>query len=227
LGRARPSIPLVRHHHGVIGGCSVTWLIVMGLDHNPAAPRDVDIVSVANLGCTATPGEALSPDGVAQLNLCRDWGREWQQAAYTHQADLVVALWGPWEGHDHKLPDGDVLHPRTAAMAAAYRAALTSGIDRTVAARPDVRIALMTVPCLRERSASLGGAESPRNNPANMAWINRQTAQVARSFGGRGPLVDLGPLVCPGGPSGDRTRGGPGPHAGGPLPPGGGPARGG
>jgi hypothetical protein len=84
-------------------------------------------------------------------------------------------------------------------MAAAYRAALTAGIDGTVAARPDVRVALMTVPCLRERSAHLGGAESPRNDPANMAWINDQTARVARSFGGRVLLVDLGPLVCPGG----------------------------
>jgi len=205
--RALPAIPVDRRLRVLIGGDSVAWSIGMGLDHNPAGPRDVDMSMVANLGCTATPGAALSPDGVALISLCKDWRREWQQAAYTHQADLVLALWGPWEVYDHRLPDGEVLHPRTAAMAAAYQQALTSGIDGTVAARPDVRVALMTVPCLRERNAQLGGTESPRNNPANLAWVNQQTAQVARSFGGRVLTVDLGPLVCPGGHWVDRIGG--------------------
>jgi hypothetical protein len=197
--RPLPAVPPDRHLNVVIGGDSVAWSIGIGLDHNPAGPRDASILTVANLGCTATPGQALSPDGVAQPSMCKDWRREWQSAAYTHRADLVLALWGPWEVYDHQLAGGRVLRPRTPAMAAAYRAALTAGIDGTVAARPDVRIALMTVPCLRERNALLGGAESPRNDPANLAWINHQTALVAHGFGGRVLLVDLGPLVCPGG----------------------------
>src|SRR5262249_14997962 len=45
------------------------------------------------------------------------------------------------------------------------------------------------------------------NNPANLAWINQQTARVARSFGGRVLLVDLGPLVCPGGHWVDKIDG--------------------
>jgi hypothetical protein len=56
-----------------------------------------------------------------------------------------------------------------------------------------------SVPRMTENNPFLGGAESPRNDPANIPWINEHTAAVVARYAGRALLVDLGPLVCDGG----------------------------
>ena len=105
---------------------------------------------------------------------------------------------GAWEVYDHVV-DGTLLRSGTPEFAAAYQQALADNIDETVAVAPDVRFALVTVPCMEERSPWLGGAESPRNDPANLAWVNALTAEVAAGYGDRATVIDLGPLLCPDG----------------------------
>jgi peptidoglycan/LPS O-acetylase OafA/YrhL len=205
-GRTLPTVPRWRPLRVVIGGDSVAWSITLGLTEGKQTPRDVDMLTVANLGCTASPGDVLDASGVVRRSLCKDWQREWQAAAASYRADVVVALWGPWEVFDHKV-GGRVRHAGTPAAGAAYRAALRSGIDATVAASPDVRFALLTVPCMHDHDVALGGAASPRNDPALLAWINRESAAVAAGYGGRVMMIDLGPLVCPGGRFAERVDG--------------------
>jgi peptidoglycan/LPS O-acetylase OafA/YrhL len=196
--RPLPAVPPDRQLRVVVGGDSVAWSLGAGLGLGHNVPPDVRMLTVAKLSCTATPGEAVNSNGVVEKGMCADWHEEWQAAAAQTQADVVVALWGPWEVYDHI--DGDrVLHPGTAAAAAAYRQSLRRGVDATIAADPDVRFAFVTVPCMEERLSRLGGAESPRNDPELVNWINRQTEAVAAGYGGRAMVVDLGPLVCPGG----------------------------
>ena len=90
---------------------------------------------------------------------------------------------------------------------AAYEQALASSIDELVAVAPDARVALVTVPCMHEVDPRLGGPGSPRNDPDGLRWINQRTAEVARRYGGRAMVVDMGPLVCPGGRPLDEVDG--------------------
>ena len=57
----------------------------------------------------------------------------------------------------------------------------------------------MTVPCMEEQNPRLGGTDSPRNDRALVGWVNEQTAAVARGYGDRALVIDLGPLLCPDG----------------------------
>ena len=182
----------------VVGGDSVAWSLGIGLSAAGAMPANTRMLTVAMLSCTATPGLAVASAGDIEGDNCKDWHADWQKAAFGLQADVVVALWGPWEVYDHI--DGDrVLHPGTRAMGAAYRRSLREAMDATIAADPDVRFAFLTVPCFEEQNPRLGGTDSPRNDRSLVGWVNEQTATVARSYGGRATVIDLGPLVCPGG----------------------------
>jgi peptidoglycan/LPS O-acetylase OafA/YrhL len=182
----------------VIGGDSVAWSLGIGLSAVGAMPAYTRMHTIATISCTATPGLAVASMTDIEGGACPDWHADWQEAAFALQADVVVALWGPWEVYDHI--DGDrVLHAGTPEMAAAYRRSLRQGMDATIAADPDVRFVLLTVPCFEEQNARLGGADSPRNDRALVAWVNDQTAAVARGYGDRAMLIDLGPLLCPDG----------------------------
>jgi hypothetical protein len=182
----------------VVGGDSVAWTLGVGLSDVGAMPAYTRMHTIAQISCTATPGLAVASTGNYEGALCADWHKDWQKAAFALQADVVVALWGPWEVYDHV--DGDTtLHPGTPEMGAAYRRSLREGVDATIAADPNVRFAFLTVPCFEEQNPRLGGVDSPRNNRALVGWVNEQTAAVARGYGDRAMLIDLGPLLCPGG----------------------------
>jgi hypothetical protein len=180
----------------VVGGDSVAWSLGIGLSAVGAMPAYTRMNTVAMISCTATPGLAMASSGDFEGDNCGDWRGAWQQAAFALQADVVVALWGPWEVYDHI--DGDkVLNFGTPAFGAAYRRSLRQGMDETIAADPDVRFVFLTVPCFDEQNPRLGGVDSPRNDRSRVAWVNDQTARVAAGYGARAMLVDLGPIVCP------------------------------
>jgi hypothetical protein len=200
-GHPLPALPPSRPLRLVLGGDSVAW----SLGYNVVMPPDLALRTEANLGCTAMPGMPVTSEGL-QTGLCKDWHREWQTGAVVQHADVVVGLWGAWEVYDHRLGD-TVLRAGSRTAAVAYRTSLIEGLDDTVAARPDVRILMLTIPCMDERRNSLGGHDSPRNNRGLLAWINYQTREVAALYGGRALVVDLGPLLCPKGEVVDEIGG--------------------
>jgi hypothetical protein len=193
-----PAVPGDRPLRVVVTGDSVAWSLGHPLVEEGLLPEDVRMWVIANLGCTITPGRAVV-DGIEfRPRLCGEWREAARWAAFDFQPDVVVSMWGAWEVYDHVV-DGALLHSGTPEFAEAYQQALADNIDETVAVAPNVRFAFLTVPCMRERSPWLGGAESPRNDPANLAWVNDLTAEVAAGYGDRATVVDLGPLLCPDG----------------------------
>jgi hypothetical protein len=197
-GRPLPAVPADRDLRVMVVGDSVAWSMGYPMVNGDMLPDGVDMEVVANLGCTITPGRPLVAGVEQQARHCPDWRAAARDVGFTMQPDVVVALWGPWEVYDH-VDGGRVLRSGTDEFAAAYQRALAASIDETVSVAPAARFALLTVPCMEERTAWLGGADSPRNDPARLAWVNDLTAEVADRYGDRARLVDLGPLLCPGG----------------------------
>jgi peptidoglycan/LPS O-acetylase OafA/YrhL len=193
-----PAVPADRDLRVMVGGDSVAWSLGYPIIDRDIVPPGVTMKLVADLGCTITPGVALV-DGVEQhARRCADWRTPWRTIAFDLQPDVVVALWGPWEVYDHR--DGErLLRAGTDEFGDAYQQALAASIDDTIAVAPDARFAYLTVPCMDEQTPWLGGADSPRNDPVGLAWINDLTAEVVARYGDRATVVDLGPLVCPGG----------------------------
>jgi hypothetical protein len=126
---------------------------------------------------------------------CDDWPSTWKATAFDFRPDVVVAMWGAWEVFDHRIDD-QTLVAGTPEFGAAYEQALAESIEMVAAVSPDTRIVFAVVPCMTEHNPFLGGAESPRNDPANIQWVNEHTAAVTARYAGRTMLVDLGPLVC-------------------------------
>lgn len=198
-GHRLPAVPGDRSLRVMVGGDSQAWSLVFSwISRQRRQPADIDLRMVADLGCTITPG-AVVVDGVEQRDeRCDDWRSTWETTAFDFRPDVLVAMWGAWEVFDHRV-DRRTLVARTPEFGAAYEQALADSIEMVAAVSPDTRIVFAAVPCMTEHNPFLGGAESPRNDPANIQWVNEHTAAVVARYPGRATLVDLGPLVCEGG----------------------------
>ncbi|HEX6567750.1 MAG TPA: acyltransferase family protein [Acidimicrobiales bacterium] len=197
-GHPLPAVPADRDLRVLVGGDSVAWSLVYHQVTEHTLPDGVDMRLVAGLGCTATPGLPVVAGQIREAHNCPDWRGDWQSAAFAFEPDVVVATWGAWEVFDHR--DGDVvLRAGTPELAAAYQQSVADSVDATIAVAPDARFAFLTVPCMAERNAWLGESASPRNDPANLAWVNDLTAQVVARYGARATVIDLGTLLCDGG----------------------------
>ena len=195
-GYTLPPVPADRPLRAMVGGDSQAWsLVSRWIARSAPTPPDLELRMVADLGCTATPGVAVIM-GVDQTgHRCGDWRAAWEATAAEFQPDVVVVMWGAWEVFDHH--DGDrTLVAGTPEFAAAYHGSLADSIDELAAVAPDTRVVFVTVPCMAENNPYLGGADSPRNDPANLEWVNARTADVVARYPGRATIVDLGPLVC-------------------------------
>lgn len=206
-GHPLPAVPTDRDLQVMIAGDSVGWSLGFPFSSGgQPMPEGIAIRTVANLGCTVTPGVALL-DGVRfEPRFCMDWHPVWQAEASQMQPDVVVTVWGAWEVYDHM--DGDRrLRAGTREAGTAYQGGVAATIDETVAVAPNTRFVFLTVPCMEERTPRLGGTDSPRNDPEMLAWVNDHTREVVAGYGGRAKVVDLGPLVCPGGEAVDEVDG--------------------
>jgi peptidoglycan/LPS O-acetylase OafA/YrhL len=195
-GHRLPAVPEDRPLRVMVGGDSQAWSLVFPwISRQRRQPADIDLRMVADLGCTITPGVAIV-DGVEQREKrCDDWPSTWRATAFDFRPDVVVAMWGAWEVFDHRIDDRTLV-AGTPEFSAAYEQALAESIEMVAAVSPDTRLVFAVVPCMTENNPFLGGAESPRNDPANIQWVNEHTAAVTARYAGRAMLVDLGPLVC-------------------------------
>lgn len=198
-GHRLPAVPGDRPLRVMVGGDSQAWSLVFPwVARQRRQPADIELRMVADLGCTITPGVPIV-EGVEQHEeRCDDWPSTWEATAFDFRPDVVVAMWGAWEVFDHRHDDRTLV-AGTPEFAAAYEEALAESMDMVAAVSPDTRFVFAVVPCMTENNPFLGGAESPRNDPANIQWINEHTASVVARYAGRALLVDLGPLVCDGG----------------------------
>jgi peptidoglycan/LPS O-acetylase OafA/YrhL len=195
-GHRLPAVPEDRPLRVMVGGDSQAWSLVFPwISRQRRQPADIDLRMVADLGCTITPGVAMVGGVEQREKRCDDWPSTWKATAFDFRPDVVVAMWGAWEVFDHRIDDRTLV-AGTPEFGAAYEQALAESIEMVAAVSPDTRIVFAVVPCMTENNPFLGGAESPRNDPANIQWVNEHTAAVTARYAGRAMFVDLGPLVC-------------------------------
>jgi peptidoglycan/LPS O-acetylase OafA/YrhL len=189
-------VPADRPVKVMVAGDSVAWTLSYA---RPVVPETIEMTSAALIGCGVVPGFAL-PGGQLDTSSesCGDWPAYWQVKAAEAPPDVVLIQFGAWEVYDH-LVDGETVRSGTPEMERLIREGLDAGIGGLLAVVPDVRFALVGAPCMRERDARLGGAESERNDPERVAWVNQVFEDYADELGDRATYLDLGELLCPGG----------------------------
>ena len=207
-GYVLPGIPEDRPLRLVVAGDSVAWSIGYPWENGRAERPDsvADLRIVANLGCTITPGVPIVEGVEWPPVLCPDWPRAWETTAFGFQPDVMLVMWGAWEVYDHRVGD-EVLVAGTPEYGLAYEQGMAESIDLVTSVAPATRLVYATVTCMHEAGLALGGESSPRNDPERLAWVNERTARVAAGHPGRILVVDLDPLLCPGGEPIDRIDG--------------------
>ncbi len=178
----------------MVAGDSVAWTLSYS---EPIVPPSIEMTSAALIGCGLVPGFAL-PGGQIDTSSseCGDWVRHWQELTVANAPDVALIHFGAWEVYDH-LIDGETVRSGTPEMARLISDNLVAGVEAMLAVAPDLRLAVVGAPCMRERDARLGGASSERNDPERVDWVNGVFAEVVARLGPRATYVDLGELLCP------------------------------
>jgi peptidoglycan/LPS O-acetylase OafA/YrhL len=186
-------------------GDSVASTIAWGLE--AAAARDgIRVVSSAFPGCGVASGFALADDGTAfewSAPCAQNVPGVLRELVDGHEPDVVV-WYSTWELADRR-EDGEHLRYGSAAHTRALRRALDDAVE-TLTAR-GARLALLTVVPRTDGEVARADADADGEVAAYNALLRR----VAASHAGV-EVVDLFPLVCPGGPpcpvevGGERLR---------------------
>ncbi len=177
-------------------GDSVGWSLGWGVE-----PVDgVELHLGAGLGCGLDAAPVLVGDRPHQepgLPVpCAEHPERWRATAADADPDVVVLVLGAWEVYDRLLPDGTVLRVGTEPWRAWLDGRLEAVGTALALAAPHATLAVADVPCFAERGPDLGGAASPRNDPAARAAVDeRLSAFVARH---PARVVDLpwAPWLC-------------------------------
>jgi hypothetical protein len=72
-------------------------------------------------------------------------------------------------------------------------------VEAVLEVKPDVRFAFVGLPCMQEQNPRLGGADSERNDPEKVAWVNEVVEAYADDLGERATFLPLDDLLCPDG----------------------------
>jgi hypothetical protein len=169
------------------------------LTRDVSPPPPFQFFNASIEGCGVTFGAAIV-DGypIYDTSQCpaSQQAREWSAGLVAKPA-VVVMSFGTWEVFDQEFDNHDykVFSPQYAQLLAGQ---LQADIDFIVA-QDNAHIVLLDVPCYNEQSYSLGGTNSPRNDPRRVAWVNSVFAQVARANPGRVTLIPISAWACPGG----------------------------
>jgi hypothetical protein len=191
-----PAVPDDRPVRVLVVGDSVALTLSW---NSPPVPDTLRVNSRAILGCGLVDGFALTGGVVnTSAQTCGDWQAFWQGGVASSQPDVVMIQYGAWEVYDHKV-GGDIIESPSPEMAAAMRDGFDAGVEAVLEVKPDVRFAFVGLPCMREQNPRLGGADSERNDPEKVAWVNEVIEGYADDLGPRAVFLPLGELLCPDG----------------------------
>lgn len=190
------AVPEDRPVEVLIVGDSVALSLAWGADR---APPEVHIESRAILGCGVVEGFAL-PNGRIETSAenCGDWPAYWQTGVAKYQPDVVMIQYGAWEVFDYKQ-GAETIEAGSPEMETAIREGFDRGIEAVLEVKPDTRFLIVGAPCMNEQNPRLGGSDSPRNDPDELAWVDGVFEDYADDLGDQADYVDLGELLCPGG----------------------------
>jgi peptidoglycan/LPS O-acetylase OafA/YrhL len=174
-------------------GDSVAWTLGAYLPEHPGLA----------VGNRALPGCGISrlPDiwygGGAHTNYpgCDRWDQRWQAAVNGDDPDLAVILLDRWELMDRRL-NGRYQHVGDSQFDAYLQTELSLAI--TIAASRGARVVLLTAPYTRRLERPDGGLW-PEDTPARVDAWNRLLARTAGQHPAAPRILDLNPVICPGG----------------------------
>ena len=192
-----PAVPADRPLKVMVVGDSVAFTLTYGVD---TVPPTLEMSTRAIIGCGLVDGGFAMPGGKIDTSAqrCGNWTDYWQQGVQTDAPDVVMLQFGSWEVYDHKV-GSEVIESGSEEMRQAIRDGLDKGIGAVLDVKPDVRFMFVGAPCMREVDPDLGGADSERNDPERVAWVNRVLEGYSDDLGDRSRFVHLGDLLCPDG----------------------------
>jgi len=198
-----PAVPADRPVKVTIAGDSAGWTLAWTQPH-PSPDLEVQDRAILGCGIVDTPYFVHDTRLTFQAD-CQGQAEFWQTTA-VDQPDVLGVMVGAWEVYDHEV-DGKRLSPGAPAYDKRITADLTDGVDKMLAAVPNIRVVFIGQACLRERDDRLGGVTSERNDPRRLRAVNAVIKDVAKRYGTRATYIDMGPYLCPGGTFKDQIDG--------------------
>ncbi len=155
-------------------------------------------------GCGIAEGTELVDSGVIhqvsiQCNTSAPATQQWpallQGEVAKYRPKVVVLLAGRWEVHDWINSDGSETNITDPTFAAYVKQQLQRFV--AIASSQGAHVILMTAPYY-DSGELPDGQPKPEDNPGRVDVYNRLVRQVAAATAATG-LIDLNPIVCPGG----------------------------
>jgi len=177
----------------------------LGYDYQPGTVPGMALETDAIIGCGVARAANVERGRVQPLPAqCAGWPSMWRAGVARVRPDVALLVVGAWEVYDKRVGDR-TLRVGTAEYERYLDGELRLAYDTL--ARRSPRIAMLNVPCYRQRQAGLGPESAVRNDPARVAWLNQVLARFVAARRDRVVLIDLHGLLCPGGRYRDRLDG--------------------
>ena len=171
----------------------------VSLTNEVKPPRPLKFVNASIEGCGLTFGAAIVGGyPIYDVSQCPETHQRaaWLAGLAT-RPNVVVMSFGTWDVYDQEY-DNRTYKAFTPAYEKLIAGQLQDDID-FVARYSRAHIALLDVPCYNETNYGLGGANSARNDPKRVAWVNGIFRKVAAANTGRVSVVSISRWACPGG----------------------------
>ena len=177
----------------------------LGYDYQPGTVPGMALETDAIIGCGVARAANVERGRVQPLPAqCARWPSMWRAGVARVRPDVALLVVGAWEVYDKRVGDR-TLRVGTAEYERYLDGELRLAYDTL--AQGSRRIAMLNVPCYRQRDAGLGPDAAVRNDPARVTWLNQVLARFVAARRHRMTLLDLRGLLCPGGRQVDRLDG--------------------
>jgi peptidoglycan/LPS O-acetylase OafA/YrhL len=177
----------------------------LGYDYQQGTVPGMALETDAIIGCGVARAANVERGRVQPLPpQCATWPSLWRAGVARVRPDVALLVVGAWEVYDKRV-GARTLRVGTAEYERYLDGELRLAYDTL--ARGSRRIAMLNVPCYRQRDAGLGPDAAVRNDPARVTWLNQVLARFVAARRHRMTLLDLRGLLCPGGRQVDRLDG--------------------
>jgi peptidoglycan/LPS O-acetylase OafA/YrhL len=176
----------------------------LGYDYQPGTVPGMALDTDAIIGCGVARAANVDQGRVQPLpSQCAAWPSLWRAGVARLRPDVALLVVGAWEVYDKQV-GGRTLRVGAPEYERYLDGELRLAYDTL--ARGSRRIAMLNVPCYRQRETAAGGGAA-RNDPARVAWLNGVLARFVAARRDRMVLLDLHGFLCPGGRYRDRLDG--------------------
>ena len=195
----------------LVVGDSQAATLAEGLDAAPgqtglSAEPGLAVWNRAILGCSISTVQMFMIDGNPAQNKCGGagaWQQQWSSDVAAFTPDVVVVQAGAWDLFDVAGPGGTVIQPGDPNWMAGYARDVGDLFD--TAAAKGAAIVAVRPPCYGVNDVVGGGATpATRLDPTRIAAVDAAWAAAARARNIH--LLNLDPMLCPGGTSDSSIR---------------------